>query len=282
MANNELRIPLQTPTTGSSSFLKACFNGTNAFLGIGLLTVPYALSSGGWLSLILFFLIAIMTFYTGILLKRWNTSDVKSLPTGVSLYIVCFAGHPVIPSIYTSMRNTYQFSKVLLFSFVLTTFTYLAMAMVGYLMYGDSVESQITLSLPTSKVCAEVAIYTTLLIPITRYALMVTPVATAIEGGLSENYKNQRTVRLLIRVGLLISTVIVAYVFPYYESLMAIVGSIFVVSASFLLPCLCYLRINSDLRWGWNCEQMGIVGILVFGTLAGVLGTYSSVYDLVT
>ncbi|RVW89596.1 Amino acid transporter AVT1I [Vitis vinifera] len=160
--------------------------------------------------------------------------------------------------------------KVLLFSFVLTTFTYLAMAMVGYLMYGDSVESQITLSLPTSKVCAEVAIYTTLLIPITRYALMVTPVATAIEGGLSENYKNQRTVRLLIRVGLLISTVIVAYVFPYYESLMAIVGSIFVVSASFLLPCLCYLKINSDWRWGWNCEQMGIVGILVFGTLAGV------------
>lgn len=406
MANNELRIPLQTPTTGSSSFLKACFNGTNAFLGIGLLTVPYALSSGGWLSLILFFLIAIMTFYTGILLKRCMEADpsirsyldiaerafgmkgriivmiimnselylvaigllilegdnlhklfpkfmiklgeltadgrqsfvlitalvifpsmlltdlsilsyvsatgvfscliilvsifcvglfngvgfhekgtllnVKSLPTGVSLYIVCFAGHPVIPSIYTSMRNTYQFSKVLLFSFVLTTFTYLAMAMVGYLMYGDSVESQITLSLPTSKVCAEVAIYTTLLIPITRYALMVTPVATAIEGGLSENYKNQRTVRLLIRVGLLISTVIVAYVFPYYESLMAIVGSIFVVSASFLLPCLCYLKINSDLRWGWNCEQMGIVGILVFGTLAGVLGTYSSVYDLVT
>ena len=149
-------------------------------------------------------------------------------------------------------------------------------------MYGNNVESQITLSLPTSKVFSEIAIYTTLLIPITRYALMVTPVATAIEGGLSENYKNQRSVRLMIRVGLLISTVIVAYVFPYYESLMAIVGSIFVVSASFLLPCLCYLKISSDLRCGWNCEQMGIVGIFVFGILAGVLGTYSSVYDIVT
>ena len=149
-------------------------------------------------------------------------------------------------------------------------------------MYGDNVESQITLSLPTNKVFSEIAIYTTLLIPITRYALMVTPVATAIEGGLSENYKNQRSVRLMIRVGLLISTVIVAYVFPYYESLMAIVGSIFVVSASFLLPCLCYLKISSDLRCGWNCGQMGIVGIFVFGILAGVLGTYSSVYDIVT
>ena len=42
---------------------------------IGLLTVPYALASGGWLSLILFFLITIMTFYTCILLKRCMEVD---------------------------------------------------------------------------------------------------------------------------------------------------------------------------------------------------------------
>ena len=154
--------------------------------------------------------------------------------------------------------------------------------MVCYRMYGDNVESQLTLNLPTSKVFSEVAIYTILLMPITRYALILTPVATAIEGGLSEKYKNKRSIRSMIRVGLLISTVIVACVFPYYESLMAIVVSVFVVSASFLLPCLCYLKISSDLRCGWNCEEMGIVGIFVFGILAGVLGTYSSVSDLVT
>ena len=149
-------------------------------------------------------------------------------------------------------------------------------------MYGDSMESEITLNLPTNKVCTKFAIYTTLLMPITKYALILTPVATAIEGGLSEKYKNKRSVRSMIRVGLLISTVIMACVFPYYESLMAIVGSIFVVSTSFLLPCLCYLKISSDLRCGWKFEQMGIVGIFVFGILAGVLGTYSSVSDLVT
>lgn len=38
--------------------------------------------------------------------------NVSGLSTAVSLYIVCFAGHPVIPSIYTSMRSKYQFSKV--------------------------------------------------------------------------------------------------------------------------------------------------------------------------
>lgn len=158
----------------------------------------------------------------------------------------------------------------------------MTVAVLGYLMYGDGVELEITLNLPTSKVAAKVAIYTTLLIPVTRYPLVLTPIATAIEGGLPETYKNQRRAMLFIRVALLISTVTVACIFPYYEFLMAIVGSIFVVSASFLLPCFCYLRISDLSVSSWNCEHMGIVGILVFGILAGVVGTYSSISEIIT
>ncbi|KAK6933623.1 Amino acid transporter, transmembrane domain [Dillenia turbinata] len=400
---DELRITLTTGRTGSSVW-KACFNGTNAFLGIGLLTVPYALSSGGWLSLSLLPLIAIMTFYTGLLLKQCMDTDpsiktyldiaerafgkngkiiviivmnselylvavgllilegdnlcklfpdfvvkigtltiqgqqpfviitalvilpsmllldlsilsyisatgvfscliilcsivcvgvfggvgfsakgtllnLEGIPTAISLYIVCFAGHPVVPTIYTSMQDTRHFSKVLLFSFVLTTITYTATAVVSYLMYGEDVESLITLNLPTNAIASQVAIYTTLLIPITRYALMVTPVANAIEGGFSENIKGKKSVRLMIRIALLLSTVIIAYVFPYYESLMAIIGSIFVVLASFVFPCLFYLNISGMYR-SWNYELVAIVVIVLFGIVAGVLGTYSSVSDLV-
>ncbi|PQP97470.1 vacuolar amino acid transporter 1-like [Prunus yedoensis var. nudiflora] len=398
---NELRTPL-TQSKGSS-FLKACFNGTNAFLGAGLVTLPYALSRGGWLSLVLLFLISIITFYTAILLKKCMDSDpsitsyldiaerafgktariivlillstelylvavgliilesdslyklfpkfgiklgsllicgrqsfvlvtaliilptmlitemsilsyvsatgvfccliivgsivcvgafggvgfhasgdllnVGGLPTAVSLYIFCFAGHAIIPSIYISMRDKNQFSKVVFFSFPLMTITCMVTAVTGYLMYGDGVESQITLNLPTTEVSARVAIYTILLIPIARYALMVTPVANAIEGGLSEDYKNWRPVKLLIRMALLVSSTVVAYVFPYYEILMAIVGSLFTVSVSFILPCMCYLKLSACYR-SWNYKLLGCVGIIAFGTLAGVLGTYSSIVEL--
>ncbi|XAR56904.1 hypothetical protein NMG60_11037545 [Bertholletia excelsa] len=406
MAASELRVPLiQSTSSGTgSSFLKACFNATNAFLGIGLLTVPYALSSGGWLSLFFFFLVAVISFYTALLLKRCLDTDpsvrtyldiserafgmrgrlivsiimnselylvgigllileadnlhklfpkfsitlghfsvggtdsfilitallilpsmlltdlgilsyvsatgvfsclmilasvlcvgaidgvgfhkkgdliyMGGLPTAVSLYIVCFAGHPVVPSVYTSMHGRHQFSKVLLSSFSVTTITYLSMAVVGYLMYGDDVESQITLNLPTGKASAEVAIYTTLLIPVTRYALMLTPVTNGIETRLPEQYKNRRPVRLLIRIALLFSTVVLAWVFPYFESIMAFVGSIFVVLASFLLPCLFYLKISDSYR-SWSYELVGIMGIIVFGTVAGIFGTYASIAQLV-
>ncbi|XP_019072519.1 amino acid transporter AVT1I isoform X2 [Vitis vinifera] len=333
MANNELRIPL-IRTPGSSSFMKASFNGTNAFLEMYLIATGFLILEGdnlqklfpefmiklGELTLdgkqsfviitgLLFSALMLLTDLSmlsyisatgvfsclvivvsifcvgafdgvGFHAKGSVLLNLDTLPTAVGLYIVSFGGHPVIPSIYMSMRDSCQFSKVLVFSFILATLNYMTIAILGYLMYGDGIESEITLNLPT-KVSGRVAIYTTLLIPVTRYSLLVAPIATAIEGGLSEKYKNQKPVRLLIRVALLISTVIVACVFPYYESLMAIVGSVFVVSASFLLPCLCYLKI-SDLNWNWNCEQMGIVGIIVFGILAGVLGTYSSIFELLT
>ena len=38
--------------------------------------------------------------------------NLDTLPTAVGLYIVSFGGHPVIPSIYMSMRDSCQFSKV--------------------------------------------------------------------------------------------------------------------------------------------------------------------------
>lgn len=147
-------------------------------------------------------------------------------------------------------------------------------------MYGENVESQITLNLPTKLISSQVAIYTTLLIPVTRYALMLTPVANAIEGGFSIDHKNTRKVQLLVRMVLLVTTTMIAYVFPYFENLMAIVGSIFVALGSFVLPSLCYLKISSSYRT-CNFELVGNVAIVLFATLAGVLGTYSSIAELV-
>ncbi|GFY84907.1 transmembrane amino acid transporter family protein [Actinidia rufa] len=62
---------------GNTSFFKTCFNGVNALSGVGILSVPYAVSSGGWLSLTLLFAIAAITFYTGLLIKKCMDVDPK-------------------------------------------------------------------------------------------------------------------------------------------------------------------------------------------------------------
>ncbi|KAF5747564.1 vacuolar amino acid transporter 1-like [Tripterygium wilfordii] len=58
------------PLSEQCSFSQALLNGINVLCGIGLLTTPYAVKEGGWLSLLLLLLFAIICCNTGILLQR--------------------------------------------------------------------------------------------------------------------------------------------------------------------------------------------------------------------
>ena len=152
------------------------------------------------------------------------------------------------------------------------------MAVLGYLMFGENVLSQVTLNLPTQKISSKIAIYTTLINPITKYAIIVSPIATAIED--TSLFHNSRPISLLIRTGLVISTVVVALLIPFFGYVMAFIGSFLSVSVSLLFPCLCYLKIyKAYLRFG--SELMLIVAILVMGILVAVTGTYTSVKEIV-
>lgn len=42
----------------------------NVLCGVGVLSTPYAVKQGGWLGLIILALLAVLAWYTGILLKR--------------------------------------------------------------------------------------------------------------------------------------------------------------------------------------------------------------------
>ncbi|KAJ0031611.1 hypothetical protein Pint_14283 [Pistacia integerrima] len=95
-------------------------------------------------------------------------------------------------------------------SFIICTITYLTLAILGYLIYGQNVQSQVTLNLPTEKVSSKVAIYTVIAIPIAKFALTVMPIATAIENGLPANYQDSKPTGIIIRVALLVSTVVCA------------------------------------------------------------------------
>ncbi|CAH8255029.1 unnamed protein product [Arabidopsis lyrata] len=57
------------------SSVHACFSTLNSLSGVGILAIPYALSSSGWISILFFFLIGVTTWYTGLLLRRCLTLD---------------------------------------------------------------------------------------------------------------------------------------------------------------------------------------------------------------
>ncbi|XP_010258432.2 PREDICTED: vacuolar amino acid transporter 1-like [Nelumbo nucifera] len=211
--------------------------------------------------------------------RRGVLVSLAGLPTTVSLYTFCYCAHPVFPTLYTSMKHKHQFSQVLLLCFVISTIGYASMAVMGYLMFGSSVKSQVTLNLPIEKLSSRIAICTTLINPITKYALMITPIRAAFENGLPRRY-NKGPIRLLIRTTLLISTVIVALVFPFFGYLMALVGAFLSAIASMLLPCICYLKIFGN-NQGLGYEPVIIMGILLFGISVVVVGTYTSLAQII-
>ncbi|XP_059447675.1 amino acid transporter AVT1I-like [Corylus avellana] len=397
------QLPQSEHQGRGTTFLKTCFNGINALSGVGILSLPYALSQGGWLSLILLLLVAILCWYTGLLLQRcmdtnpviksypdigevafgykgramisifmylelylvaveflilegdnleklfpnmafkiaglkvagkkgfvlltalvilpttWLKSlgvlayfsaggvsasvvvagcvfwagavdgvgfhegdmllNLGGLPTAISLFAFCYCGHAVFPTLRNSMKDRSQFSKVLLVCFISSTISYGSVGILGYLMYGQNLKSQVTLNLPIRKISTKIAIYTTLILPLTKYAVIITPVATAIEETFSIGNSRFAT-SVLIRTALVISTAFVACTVPFFGYVMAFIGAFTGVTLSILLPCLCYLKMNKTVR-SFGLELIIIVGILVTGSFIGVLGTYISLKQIV-
>ncbi|XP_039057856.1 amino acid transporter AVT1I-like [Hibiscus syriacus] len=391
----------QQPNKGTS-FLRTCFNGLNALSGVGILSIPYALAQGGWLSIVLLFLVAVLCWYTGLLLRScmnthpliktypdigehafgykgraivsvfmyvelylvaveflilegdnldklfpntafklagmkiggkqafivltslvvlpttwlkslgllayvsaggvlasfilvicifwigavdkvgFNESGValnwSGMPIAVSMFAFCYCGHTCFPTLCNSMKDRSKFSKVLLVCFVTSTISYGSMAVLGYLMYGEHLKSQVTLNLPIKKMSTKIAIYTTLINPLTKYAVITAPIATAIEE--KPVFRNSRSLSIFIRTTLVISTVIVALSIPFFGYVMAFIGSFLSVTASMLLPCLCYLKLNKAAR-KFGLELIIIVSILVAGLFIGVVGTFTSIRQIV-
>ncbi|RVW25394.1 Amino acid transporter AVT1I [Vitis vinifera] len=395
------QLPQQQLSRGTT-FLRTCFNGINALSGVGILSIPYALSQGGWLSLILLFLVAILCWYTGLLLRRcmdahpliktypdvgelafgmkgrtmialfmylelylvaveflilegdnleklfpdmsfkvaglkiggrqgfvllaalvilpttWLRSlgllaylsaggvfasvivvgcvfwagavdgvgfhergmvlNWSGLPTTISLFVFCYCGHAIFPTLCTSMKDKSQFSKVLLICFALSTINYGSMAILGYLMFGENLRSQVTLNLPTGKMSSKLAIYTTLINPLTKYGIIITPIANAIEDTFS--FHNSRPISVTIRTALVISTVVVALTVPFFGYIMEFIGAFLSVTVSMLFPCVFYLKINKASR-SFGLELIAIIAILALGSFVAVTGTYTSLRQII-
>lgn len=169
--------------------------------------------------------------------------------------------------------------QVLLVCFAASTMIYGSIAVLGYTIFGDNLLSQITLNLPRDKISTKIAIYTTVINPFTKYAVVVTPIINAIED--KWRLCKRRTITILIRTTIVISSVLVALFVPFFGYIMAFIGAFLSVAISLLFPCLCYLKINKAAR-RFGLELIIIIGILLVGTLIGVLGTYISVGQIVS
>ncbi|KAM0991279.1 hypothetical protein ACFX2C_009682 [Malus domestica] len=390
---------LPPPQERCCSFSQAVINGVNVLCGIGLLTTPYAIREGGWLSLILLAFFGVICCYTGILLKRclescpglrtypdigqaafgsagrfflsiilylelyaacvefltmmsdnlasafpnthmtfagidldchqifaiistlvilptvWlqNLSLLSYLSVGgvvasilvalcllwvgvvnqvgfhhkgsalnladisvtIGIYGFGFAGHSVFPNIYTSMREPSQFSAVLITSVTFCFFIYTGVAVCGFMMFGDSIHSQFTLNMPKQFVASKISVWTTVVIPMTKYALTMTPVALSLEELFPDAWMGSHLVSIIVRTLLVLSTLVVAMNFPYFGSVMALIGSFVAMLVAVVFPCVCYLKLHSGRLT--KLQIATCIMIISVGVVCSIIGTYSAI-----
>jgi solute carrier family 32 (vesicular inhibitory amino acid transporter) len=181
---------------------------------------------------------------------------------------------------------------MLFICFALSTLSYAFMGFVGYLMYGDALQSQVTLNLPSGKLSSMVAIYTTLVNPLTKYALVVAPIAEAIDDvlglgiGATSSKGRPFLLRVLVRTAVVAATATVALAVPFFGDVVSLTGALLSCSATMLLPCLCYLRVRAKVirppaeKVYW-LETVVCSAIVAIGAAIVGLGTYSSVKQIV-
>lgn len=92
--------------TGGKEYIHICTENFCFFPpGIGILSVPYALSSGGWLSLIVLILIASAAYFTALLIRRCMDKEPDTITSYIDIADHAFGRKGrVIASLFTCLE----------------------------------------------------------------------------------------------------------------------------------------------------------------------------------
>ena len=151
-------------------------------------------------------------------------------------------------------------------------------------MFGEHTESQVTLSMPLHFISTKIVLWSTIVTPIFKFALQLSPITTALENQLyRRHHKGSKMVLFgigtLMRSSVLAAIVIGSMVFPYFQYIVALVGSSMTIAICMIFPCIFYLK----LFWHHlKLRSIILISILVFfGMIVAACGTIVALQGLV-
>ncbi|VVB12923.1 unnamed protein product [Arabis nemorensis] len=204
--------------------------------------------------------------------------DLSNLPVTIGIFGFGYSGHSVFPNIYSSMKDPSKFPLVLVICFSFCTVLYIAVAVCGYTMFGEAIESQFTLNMPKHFISSKIAVWTAVVTPMTKYALTITPIVLSLEELIPTAKMRSHGASICFRTILVTSTLVVALSVPFFAIVAALIGSFLAMLVALIFPCLCYLSI---LKGKLTKTQIGLcMFIILFGLVSGCCGTYSAISRL--
>ncbi|KAL5709977.1 Amino acid transporter avt1c [Ranunculus cassubicifolius] len=107
----------------------------------------------------------------------------------------------------------------------------------------------------------------------------MSPVALSLEELIPANRMKSHMYAILIRTALVISTLIVALIIPFFGLLMALIGSLLTMLVTLILPCACFLSILRGKVTRFQASLCTL--IIIVGVIASIFGTISALTKII-
>ncbi|OQD80741.1 hypothetical protein PENANT_c033G03188 [Penicillium antarcticum] len=207
-----------------------------------------------------------------------------TIPLSFGLIMSPWGGHGVFPNIYRDMRHPQKYGKSLRVTYIFTFTLDCSMAIIGWLMFGDFVQDEITANILTvtnyPKVLSVCIIVFISIIPLTKVPLNARPLVATFEvlcgvaGNVpAENHREtiQQIARAAIRLVVVVTIVILSVIFPAFDRIMAFMGSFLCFTICIIFPLAFYLKIfGKEISRG---ERILDWILLVISTILAAVGT---------
>ncbi|GAQ09043.1 vacuolar amino acid transporter 1 [Aspergillus lentulus] len=212
-----------------------------------------------------------------------------TLPLSFGLIMSPWGAHSCFPCIYRDMRHPHKYGKSLWATYIFTYSLDCAMAIVGWLMFGDGVLDEITANVLLTteypqalSICVIVLIA---IIPITKVPLNCRPLVATVEvlcgleprhNAMSDRHEGmtetlRRSLQATIRIFVVVVIVVMAIVFPSFDKIMALMGSALCFTICIILPLAFYLKIfGKEIGMG---ERILDWFLLVTSSVMAIIGT---------
>ncbi|KZM19494.1 uncharacterized protein EKO05_0003109 [Ascochyta rabiei] len=216
--------------------------------------------------------------------ENWMT-----IPLSFGLLMSPWGGHSVFPNIYRDMRHPYKYHRGVNITYIFTYIIDIGMACAGILMFGDGVSEEVTNNIfktagypPGLSVFIAICIA---IIPLTKVPLNARPIVSTLEvlfgldtramavssslNGMSG--LNRGLFKVSLRIITIVVFVIIAIVFPSFDRIMALLGSVACFSICIVLPLAFHLKLFGK-EIGTAEKTLNWV-LIVFSTILAVIST---------
>ncbi|XP_030450284.1 lysine histidine transporter 1-like isoform X1 [Syzygium oleosum] len=194
-----------------------------------------------------------------------------------------YAGHNVVLEIQATIPSTPEkpskgpMWRGVIVAYIIVALCYFPVALIGYWMYGNSVEGNILISLEKPAWLIAMANMFVVIHVIGSYQIYAMPVFDMMETALVKklHFKPTRTLRFVTRNIYVAFTMFIGMTFPFFSGLLSFFGGFAFAPTTYFLPCIMWLAIYKPRRYSlswwtnWFCIVVGVL-LMVLAPIGGL------------